>query len=99
MTTADQLRPAEPGRLMKAYERDPRWQQARSNYLERNDRDRLGPSELFQVRQAAIAEMYRIELAYEADPGLTPPVSFELTPVHDPARCRHRSRVRQGARQ
>lgn len=34
--------------------------------------------------------MYRIELAYEVDPELIPPVSFGLTPVHDPARCRHR---------
>lgn len=69
--------------------RDPRWQQAAGD-LARNDRDHLGSSVLYQVRQAAVDEMYRIELAYEAPPALIPPVSFELTPVHDPARCRHR---------
>ncbi len=67
----------------QAAKRDPRWQQAHGNWV-RNDRDHLGSSVLYRVRQAAVDEMYRIELAYEADPGLTPPVSFELTPG-----CRH----------
>ena len=38
----------------------------------------------------AADEMYRIEAAYEAEPGLTPLLSIELTPVHDPGRCRQR---------
>jgi hypothetical protein len=45
--------------------------------------------ELFQVRVDAADEMYRIEAADEAETGLTPP-SIELTPVHDPGRCRQR---------
>ena len=46
--------------------------------------------ELFQVRVDAADEMYRIEAADEAEPGLTPPPRIELTPVHDPGRCRQR---------
>ena len=42
--------------------------------------------ELFQVRVDSAGEMYRIE----AEPGLTPPPSIELTPVHEPGRCRQR---------
>jgi hypothetical protein len=36
--------------------------------------------ELFQVRVDAADEMHRIEAAYEAEPGATPPPSIELTP-------------------
>jgi hypothetical protein len=56
----------------------------------RDDRELLGSSVLFQVRIDAADEMYRIDAAYEACPGLTPPLSIELTPVHDPGRCRQR---------
>jgi uncharacterized coiled-coil protein SlyX len=45
---------------------------------------------LFRVRMDAADEMYRIEAGYEAEPGLTPLLSIELTPVHDPGRCRQR---------
>jgi hypothetical protein len=72
---------------MKPYELDPRWQQAYGNWARE---DYPGASVRFAGRMAAAAEMCRIESAYEADPGLIPPRGFELTPVHDPARCRAR---------
>jgi hypothetical protein len=46
--------------------------------------------EPFQVRVDAADEMYRIEAADEAEPGLRPPPSIEVTPVHDLGRCRQR---------
>jgi hypothetical protein len=66
---------------------DPHWMQAYGNYG-RNDYPSSGVA--FTARLAAVDEMCAIESAYEADQGLTPPPSFELTPVHDAARCKAR---------
>jgi hypothetical protein len=70
-------RRAVPGRLAAPYRYDPRWQRARGNLIRE---DYPNASVAAGARREAAEEMYQLERAYEADPDLVPPTSFELEP-------------------
>jgi hypothetical protein len=69
-------------------EKDPEYQAAQNMYLSGGWDENA--SSKFMVRSTAAYEMYHIQLAYEADLTLRPRSSFELTPIHDAAKCRAR---------